>query len=136
MAGGQELDGVGAGVVAGPGELGARVAEADRQQVGGRARPGPAEQLALLGGQLRQPGGAFAGSARPLRPPRPSSPSATSSSATAARVIDASTTSSSGLDLGRHTPRAAQVADADAVADGQLGDVDLDVRRDVGRDRR
>ena len=61
MAGGEQRDGVGAGVVAGAGVLGAGVAEPDGQQVGGRARPRPAEQLALLGARRRRPGEPSAG---------------------------------------------------------------------------
>ena len=38
-----------------------------------------------------------------------------------------------GIDLGRDAARKPQVADPDGVADGELGDVDLDVGRDVRR---
>ena len=136
MAVGQQLDRVGAGVVAGAGVLGARVAEPHRQQVRGRARPSPAEQLALPSEPRRRR--LRAGRSDGLRPRRPLL------ALGAPRLASASAASSSMADeprprLRRGRRRWSRPRAGPGRRPGwpspivELGDVDLDGGGDVGR---
>ena len=129
---GQQLDGVGPGVVQAPGELGSGIAQPDDQEVRRGApalRPGKgaAQGLALFVRRIPMPAPRRPARRLPRpRLPRPRPRRDLFLHDDTRRLADGD--GGLGVDFGRDARRQREVGHAHLPADGQLADVDLDAR--------